>query len=209
MRSTIDSRATDRTPAAATRMACGRSAAAAGLDASPRVVAQRQLIQRAFGPAAGAVAQRAISLDALNAKLDEVREPPGQTYQGTLDVDTTPDQANAVGLAWAGNDARSVFYGASAWDSRVSADGSKQYRPPMPKKSGQAKGTAQANYEAKVGREGGFNFNAHVTITGLTDHDDWKKKQRGEYKPPPKKKDPPDSSTGGSGDTGGSLLEVF
>jgi hypothetical protein len=126
-------------------------------------------------------------------------------------VDTTPDQANAVGTEWAGDGATTTFYGASAWDSRRSSDGSKQYRPPMPKKTGQARGTAQANYEAKVGQEGGFNFNAHVTITGLTDHDDWKTKLSGGYKPPPKKKDPPDSSTGGGGGgdtgTGGVLVE--
>jgi hypothetical protein len=93
-----------------------------------------------------------------------------------------------VGEAWAGEGAKLTYYGASAWDSRMSSDGARQYRPPMNKQSGQAQGEAQANYEAKIGDEGGYNFNAHVTITGLADHPDWKKKERGEYQAPKKEK---------------------
>lgn len=199
MRSTCDASTKERTPAA---MAAGtaRRPGALSLDASPRVVAQRRQIQAAFGP----VAQRAISLGTLTTKLQEVKDAHG-SYQGTLDDNTSPDVANAVGGQWVGGGAVATYYGASAWDSQVSADGERQYRPPMMKMSGQAEGSAQANYEAKVGAEGGYDFNAHVTITGLQDHESWKKK--GDYKPPPKpeRKDESDDSS----DDGGPMIDLF
>ncbi|UXH76785.1 hypothetical protein [Roseateles amylovorans] len=194
----------------------------AAVDHSPRMLAQRQALRGAFGGTltlqaaglaattlqspAGAVVQRAISLDALTNKLAEVQQAHG-TYHGTLDADTTVDQANAVGDEWVGDGPTSIYYGASAWDSKVAADGQRQYRPPMMKMSGQAQGTAQANYEAKVGQEGGYDFNAHVTITGLADHEDWKNKAN--YKPPVKP--PPEKKTDdGSDDEGGGFgLDLF
>jgi len=199
MRSTCDASTTERTPAA---MATGsaRRPGTLSLDASPRVLAQRRQIQAAFGP----VAQRAISLGALTAKLQEVKDAHG-SYQGTLDDNTSPDVANTVGGQWVGAGPVATYYGASAWDSQVSANGQRQYRPPMMKMSGQAEGSAQANYEAKVGAEGGYHFNAHVTITGLEDHEGWKKK--GDYKPPakPEKKDESDDDN----DDGGPMMDLF
>jgi hypothetical protein len=171
------------------------------IDTSRRALAQRQAIRRTFGP----VAQRAISIPVLEDKLASAREAK-KPFTETVDHDTTPDVANSVGEAWTGEGAKLTYYGASAWDSRMSADEARQYRPPMNKQSGQAQGQAQANYEAKIGKEGGYNFNAHVTITGLAEHPDWQKKERGEYQAPKKEK-PIETSGGRDDDVGG--IDLF
>ncbi|WP_431262501.1 hypothetical protein ACQ859_20470 [Roseateles chitinivorans] len=76
----------------------------------------------------------------------------------------------------------------------------------MKKMSGQASGSAQANYEAKVGAEGGYNFNAHVTITGLDEHEGWKNKAS--YKAPTKPSvDTPDDDGSGDDDVGFSMFD--
>ena len=201
MRSTRDARTTERTPAAtATATGPVRRPGALSFDASPRAAAQRRQILAAFGP----VAQRVISLDVLTEKLQQVKQDGG-SYQGTLDDNTSPDVANTVGGQWVGEGAVATYYGASAWDSQVSADGQRQYRPPMLKMSGQAKDSAQANYEAKVADEGGYNFNAHVTITGLQDHEGWKNKAN--YKPPPKPEKKDESDDGSDND--GPAFDLF
>ncbi len=158
---------------------------------SPFITAQRKQLDATFGAAIGAggeVLQRVVSLETLQAKLAE-----GGAYSGTIDSATPWATANAVGSTWVGEGAHAQFYGASAWDSMASE--TRQYRPPMLKQSGVAADQVQANYEAKTGHEGGYNFNAHVTISDLdqeslkakkeTYHKDYKDK-----KPEPEKKTP-------------------
>jgi hypothetical protein len=151
--------------------------------------------------ASGAL-QRVISPIALEKKFDEIKQAKA-TYTGTLDDSTPADVANEVGAKWAGDDAKPQYYGASAWDSMASP--TRQYRPPMLKKTGAMGGEFQANYEAKTGAEGGYNFNAHVTITGLT-QEEWAK-LKAEYKKPEKGKEPEKDPEAEDGDVGFSLFD--
>lgn len=112
----------------------------------------------------------------IEAKLeileDEFATAGSTPYQKTV-FETTSTVANLLGQRWVGAEATGAFYGASAWHALVSKDGKRQYRPPMPKLSGKAAGSFQANYEAKKGAGAAFTFNAHVTITNLATGDAW------------------------------------
>lgn len=52
----------------------------------------------------------------------------------------------------------------------ISEDGLTKYRPPMIKKQSINKGQAHANYEARVADDKPFTFNAHVTVTDISEY---------------------------------------
>ena len=74
------------------------------------------------------------------------------------------------GSAWVGEGSRQQQYGPPFRYQLLSADGKRQYRPPMKKQSGQQAGNAQANYEARSSEGGRFDFNAHVTVTDIDNY---------------------------------------
>jgi hypothetical protein len=110
----------------------------------------------------GTPVQMKIDLGTLDAKLKSTPE-----YSGTIDGDTDCATANEVGEAWVGSGASRRTYGPPFAYQMLSADGKRQYRPPMVKQSGKMVGNAQANYEARSGAGARFPFNAHVTVTDV------------------------------------------
>lgn len=170
--------------------------------AQRRAVAAIQPGRDASAPPSQGTVQRVVSLAALVAKHNEIRDASeSATYTGTIDDSTPAETANAVGSEWVGEGATSQYYGASAWPSKVSSDESRQYRPPMLKASGVMEDNFQANYEAKRGGGTEFFFNAHVTISDL-EKDTWEDKKKEQEKPKKEKteqKDALDDDDGGSG----------
>ncbi len=131
-----------------------------------------------------AAQERAQQLDVAQ-RVQELEQKFTETkgvYQGTL-FSTTSTKANLIGQAWVGAGAVRSYYGASAWNSLVSSDGRRQYRPPMLKMSGQCANTFQANYEGKRGDGARFTFNAHATISDLTPGDGWNTLKAGQERP--------------------------
>ena len=116
--------------------------------------------------ATGETIQRAVSKSMLDDQLAE-----DATYHGTIDSDTPYKTALSVGEEWVGGGATEKKYGPPFGFQKVSADGTKQFRPPMVKKQSKMSGQAQANYEARSGSSGGFGFNAHATIPDIGDYD--------------------------------------
>lgn len=113
-------------------------------------------------------------------QLEDKFTETGGDYHGTL-FSTTSTKANLIGQAWVGAGAVRSYYGASAWNSLVSSDGGRQYRPPMLKKYS---GTFLANYEAKKDdNDVEYQFNAHVTIINLEAGEDWEKMKKGQERP--------------------------
>ncbi len=112
--------------------------------------------------------------DPVQMKVDksmlESQLASSPTYSGTIDTDTTCVESNEVGEEWVGDGPTRQAYGPPFSYRLISADGKRQYRPPMLKQSGSSRGTAQANFEANSGSGRGFPFNAHVTVTDIDQH---------------------------------------
>lgn len=126
-------------------------------------LAPRENARGPKGPG-GEPVQMKIDLGTLEAKLQA-----GESYSGTIDTDTDCATANSVGEAWVGAHDK-IAYGPPFNFQLVSKDKKRAYRPPMVKQSGQQRGNAQANYQARTGEGAGYPFNAHVTVTDIASY---------------------------------------
>ena len=120
--------------------------------------------ENAKAPEASPVQLR-IDSGTLTSKLES-----DANYNGTIDSDTDCATANSVGDEWVGGGATRQKYGPPFGYQLLSADGKRQYRPPMVKQQSKAAGQAQANYEARAGAGKHFTFNAHVSVTDIAAH---------------------------------------
>jgi hypothetical protein len=141
-----------------------------GNQATRRIIA-RQLEQKkkpstALNPVkTGLPVQRIISYDDLTKQIETAAKEAGEGEQNNIDSgEGTAAEVKELGAKWVGEGATETNYPTSPEGKFfTTADGKKQYRPPMYKR---AVKKHQCNYEFKnTPGKGKWSVDAHITVT--------------------------------------------